>query len=162
LALDKEKPVHTPVITHSPLLIEADFTVIVKENPETVEAIQKRRAANENFTDYQYQVMELAKADKLDEAALRSAMLSGNRPFVIAGLAVLARIPEQAALKVIKGQNAKTITALCWKAGVSAVFAMQVQHKIAGISLPRTVQPKPKGGYSLTEENMDFLLEIIA
>lgn len=82
---------------------------------------------------------------------------TGNRPHVIAALGVASRLDKLARV-IINSRNAKLVTALCWKAGLSARTAYDVQHKIAHIPTAQLIVPRGGANYSLAREEMEDLL----
>jgi uncharacterized protein (DUF2336 family) len=103
-------------------------------------------------------VRRLLGEKKLDEAAVKAAMLRGDRQFVIEAVAVLSEIPSPAVRKVFSLASAKGVTAMAWKASLSAELAHQLQLRLAKVSPSEAI--KPAGGrYSLSDKDLDWQVE---
>src|SRR3546814_11639766 len=75
---------------------------------------------------------------KLDELSLSEALTAGRRAFVLAALSVRAGLPEATVHSMMSSGNARAVTALAWKAGMTMEFAEQLQMRLAYIE-PRDV-----------------------
>lgn len=75
---------------------------------------------------------------RLDELSLLEALTAGRRAFVMASLSVRSSLPESTVHSMMSSGNAKAVTALAWKAGLSMEFAEQLQLRLAYIE-PRDV-----------------------
>src|SRR5690606_219365 len=73
----------------------------------------------------------------LDAAAVEHALATGDRPFVVAALALLAGTPEALVRKIVSLESAKGIVALAWKAGLTPALAHQLQLRVARIAPSR-------------------------
>ncbi|HYC05685.1 MAG TPA: DUF2336 domain-containing protein [Azospirillaceae bacterium] len=102
---------------------------------------------------------KLHKDGKLDEESLSSALGSGDRGFVLVGLGLLSGIPFPTVEKIVGGQSARGVTALCWKAGVSMRFARQVQLKLAQIPPASVLNAKNGTDYPMTPAELKWQLE---
>lgn len=71
--------------------------------------------------------------DRLDEKAVTEAITRGDVDLVIAAVSVLSGIDLELIEKAMDTQDPKAVIAICWKAGLSAPVADQMQGKIAGI-----------------------------
>lgn len=69
----------------------------------------------------------------LTDEAVSAALNSGERDFVVTALALRAGITESLAKRILGFKTARPVIALCWKAGLSMRFAMEVQMRIARI-----------------------------
>jgi uncharacterized protein (DUF2336 family) len=109
----------------------------------------------ESATD---KVRRLFAEKKLDEAAVKAAMLRGDRQFVIEAVAVLGEIGSPAVRKAFSLASAKGVTAMAWKAGLSADLAHQLQLRLAKVAPSEAI--KPSGGrYSLSDKDLDWQVE---
>jgi uncharacterized protein (DUF2336 family) len=95
----------------------------------------------------------------LDEKAVTEALTTGDRAFVAAALAVLSDQPPALVEKIAESKSAKGITALCWKAGLSARFATQLQSRFAHIAPSAVLLPRDGDAYPLTPEDMNWQME---
>ncbi len=71
--------------------------------------------------------------DRLDEKAVIEAITRGDVDLVIAAVSVLSDIDLDVIEKAMDTQDPKAVISICWKAGLSAPVADQMQSKIAGI-----------------------------
>lgn len=99
-------------------------------------------------------------AGQLDETAVLAAMLSQDRSFVIAALALLAKLPLPVVLSIIHSQSAKPVCALAWKAGLLAATAVELQRRIARVAEVEIIRPGIDGGYPLSATTMDWQIEL--
>ena len=103
-------------------------------------------------------VRRLLAEKKLDEAAVKAAMLRGDRQFVIEAVAVLGEIGSAAVRKAFSLASAKGVVAMVWKAGLSAELAHQLQLRLAKVAPSEAI--KPSGGrYSLSDKDLDWQVE---
>lgn len=136
-------------------------------DPETVKAVAKavqhRIAAKGPKKPAKLTGRERAKqmhaAGKLDEDALSQALLSGERSFVAAGLALMASLPAGVVDKIVESRSAKGVTALVWKAGLDMRFALQAQIRLAGIAPNATLNARDGTDFPLSEKDMRWQLE---
>lgn len=103
--------------------------------------------------------VKLHKAGKLNQEALSDALLNGQRTFVAAGLAVLAKLPEKVVWSIIDSKSAKGITALAWKAGMDMRFGHQMQIRLGGIAPNQTLNPRNGVDFPIGEADMLWQIE---
>ncbi|RED45029.1 DUF2336 domain-containing protein [Aestuariispira insulae] len=103
-------------------------------------------------------VQTLHQVGGLDADAIDEAFDEDRKKFVIAAVAILADLPYGLIGKTFGRPQAREITAICWKAGLSPHFARRVQMQYARIDQKGLVSPKPDGSYSLTEPAMKKIL----
>ena len=100
----------------------------------------------------------LLKSGKLGEDALEDALDAGDRGLVVAGLALLAKVPMDMVNRVLSGQSARGVTALVWKAGLSPGFSKRAQLRLAHI--PPAAVLNPRGDkFPMTDAEMKWQLE---
>ena len=99
---------------------------------------------------------DLAAEGKLDEAAVMRALSQGDRPFVMAALAVLSGMTLEAVQKIVSLKSAKGIVALAWKSGLPSDQAVQLQLRLARIA------PSAVFGGALSEADMRWQLDYFA
>lgn len=98
-------------------------------------------------------------AGKLDEEAMSDALTRGDRGFVLASLSLLANVPLEAVDKIIGGQSARAVTALCWRAKLSMRFCRQIQLRIANIPPSSVLNARNGDGYPMSDSEMSWQLE---
>ncbi|OAN51108.1 hypothetical protein A6A04_16925 [Paramagnetospirillum marisnigri] len=103
-------------------------------------------------------VRNLKTTGQLTETAVEAALSSNDAKFVIAALAELAGLPQRVIRKVVETQSAKGVVAICWKAGLSAGFATQLQTKLLRLSSSKLLAAKG-GDHALTIDEMEWQLE---
>ena len=103
---------------------------------------------------------ELHSQGALPESAVNQELTTGNRPFVVAALALASGLPESQVRQILAGHNAKAVVALTWKAGYSMALAYDLQIQLAGI-LPRSALAPDSGGrYAMSPEELTWQLEL--
>lgn len=93
----------------------------------------------------------------LGEAAVAGMLESGDREMTIAALAVLSGLKVGSVRSVITNRSAKGMTAVSWKAGLSAKIAEILQKNIVLITSSEVLRAKD-GGYALDESAMEWQL----
>tara|TARA_R110002126_G_scaffold12418_2_gene54116 strand:- start:566 stop:1834 length:1269 start_codon:yes stop_codon:yes gene_type:complete len=111
----------------------------------------------ESATD---KAQRLFSENELDEGEVKAAMLRGDRQFVIEAVALLGETGAQAVRKAFSLASAKGVTALAWKAGLSADLALQLQLRLAKVAPSEAIKPAG-GGYSLPESDMNWQVEFL-
>ena len=100
----------------------------------------------------------LLKNGKLNEDALEDGLDAGDRGLVVAGLALLAKVPMDLVNRVLSGQSARGVTALVWKAGLSPGFAKRAQLRLAHIPPASVLNPRGDK-FPMTDAEMKWQLE---
>lgn len=85
--------------------------------------------------------------------------LGHDMPFVIAALALRARVAAPVVQKILTSHSAKALTALAWKSGFSMRLSMQLQLRVARLPPKARVNPAPGGGFPLGEAEMRWQIE---
>jgi uncharacterized protein (DUF2336 family) len=108
--------------------------------------------------------LERAKAmmgsGQLDETAVDTALSGGDTDLVVAGLALLAKLPVPVVQKAITNQSAKGIIAIVWAAGLSMTLAVELQGRLLHLPSSRVIRSSA-GGYPLTPAEMAWQLEFL-
>ena len=95
---------------------------------------------------------------KLDDDAIARAIGAGERTFVVAGLALKAKLPAEVVRAMLTSGSAKAVVALAWRAQVAMRVATQLQMRMAGIA-PASVLGARGDGYPLADEDMQWQVE---
>jgi uncharacterized protein (DUF2336 family) len=98
---------------------------------------------------------------ELTEESLLDAISWKDRDFVIAALALLAKLPGKMIGEMLETKNGKLITALSWRAKLSMRFAMQLQSQLAGVPSRDVVIARGGTQYPMTEDEMRWQLEFV-
>lgn len=99
---------------------------------------------------------------KLDEARVLEAVRQGDRGFVRAALGVRSGLAAGIVEKAFSTRSAKGVTALAWKAGLSAKAAEQIQIAVAGVPPREVVRARVEGGFTLSPEDLTWQVEFLA
>lgn len=102
----------------------------------------------------EHKAADLYKDGKLDDAAVTRAVMKGDINFLVEAFVLKTGVDKDAVKSVLTSDSPKTITALCWKAGLGMRVAYDVQLKIARIPAPDTVRPRNGVDYPLSGEEM--------
>jgi len=97
------------------------------------------------------------KGGGLSEDELMQAVASGRRAKVISTIAARTGYKEPTVHSILNSGSAKAVTALAWKAGLSADFAEQLQLRLAYIA-ERDILRGQRGRYPLAESDMVWQL----
>lgn len=93
---------------------------------------------------------------KLNDEAIQSASDMGNFDFVTTALALMNGLVPAAVEHVLSLQDAKSITALVWRAGLSVRTAMQVQLRVAWVPPMDVLNAKDDTDYPMTPEELQW------
>ena len=105
-------------------------------------------------------VLRLFRAGKLDEKGISAAMERGERAFVLEAIAMLGGIKASAVQKAFSLASPKGVAAVCWKAGLPAALAHQLQLRLARIAPGDAVKPV-RGDYAASEKDLVWQLEFL-
>ncbi|MGN6147987.1 MAG: DUF2336 domain-containing protein [Rhizomicrobium sp.] len=102
----------------------------------------------------QSDVALLLKQGRLDDSAVERAAEAGKREFVIAALALLARIPIETARRIIQSGTAKPAVALVWRAKLSMRVAFKVQSLVMRLKGGELLPARDGVDFPLSEDEM--------
>jgi uncharacterized protein (DUF2336 family) len=91
---------------------------------------------------------------------LNAVMKGGKVGPVSAAIALRAGISTDVTQRILTSKNAKAVLALAWKAGLTAVQALELQVRIAGILDAKALKPSASGGYPLGAADLDWQLNL--
>lgn len=97
---------------------------------------------------------------QLDEMALTVALLTDHMDDLVAGLAILADVGVQTVLDIGAAHSARAICALAWTAGLSAVFAVELQMRFGNVPLDEVLKPAEDNRYRLGDDEMAWQLDM--
>ena len=95
----------------------------------------------------------------LDDDAIADAVSWNDRDFVIAALGLLAKVPFEIVSAILDARNAKAITALTWRAGLSMRTAMLLQARMARLQGRDMLAARNGEDYPLTPAEMQWQLD---
>lgn len=104
--------------------------------------------------------LRLFKAGHLGETEILNAIAGNERTFIFEALALLGEYRPSVAQKAFSLASAKGVVSVCWKAGVTADTALQLQLKVARIA-PGDVLKPARGDYAMSEKDMNWQLEFL-
>lgn len=125
-----------------------------EEEPASEEDEAKRKEA-ESIA----RARQLFAQGALSEEELDDAIFLGDRPFVLAGLGLLARVPMALVEKIMDSGSGKGVVALAWRAGFGMPIASKLQLHIARIPPRNAIKARAGGAIPLTEEELRWQLE---
>ena len=103
---------------------------------------------------------KLFKVGALDETMIGDALAMHDDEFIYAAFVCRATLPLVAVKKILLSQSPKAIVALCWRAGLSPRFALNIQKSHIGRIQPKQLLYPHDGEYfALSEEEMKWSLE---
>ncbi len=88
------------------------------------------------------------------DAAVSAALDAGDADSLIEGLAARAGYPAAMVRRMVFSGSARTITALCWKAGLTMRFALDVQRRIGHIPPTSLIYARDGVDYPLSPQDM--------
>ncbi|MGB0632348.1 MAG: DUF2336 domain-containing protein [Alphaproteobacteria bacterium] len=133
-------------------------------DPTVTEAIgenMRRRigdAQSEVTESDREKVQRLHLDGKLDEVVVKSAVMRGERVFVVEAIASLGRLDTAVVQKAFSLASAKGVAAMAWKAGLSAELAHQMQLRLAKVPPDEAIKPSG-GGYAMSDKALDWQVE---
>lgn len=98
--------------------------------------------------------LRLYKAGALDEALLTDSLTTMEPAFLYAALSCLSRIEMSLVKKIFDLRAAGPVVALCWRAGLSMRFALQIQKDVLRLPPKELVYPRGGTDYPFSAEEM--------
>jgi uncharacterized protein (DUF2336 family) len=95
---------------------------------------------------------------QLEEIALMAMLLTDQTEDLMASLAVRADLPISVVLDIKASQSPRALCALAWAAGLSALFAEEIQIRLAGLPLDRVQRAAADGRYAVKETELRWQL----
>ncbi|WP_169567306.1 DUF2336 domain-containing protein [Sneathiella limimaris] len=95
---------------------------------------------------------------QLTEDVFQQAVLDNDVHFVRKALSLLSELPAQTVKAILNSRNAKVVTALCWKAGLSMRLAIKVQSDIAHVGSRDIINARDGVEYPFSQEELDWQL----
>ena len=176
----QEPLVHRPMLPKGVALRLADFVAdhLIKSllnrkdlDPETAAAVREevsfrldivaeKEAASKTESLYA-KAKRLFNEGNLEPGVVEVSLKAGQKEYPIAVLAVLSGLTVSTVEKIAAADNAKGIIALCWKAKLQPLSSIMVQKRLGRIKPNKVISPS-NGGYSLTKDEMEWLLEFFS
>ena len=140
-------------------------------SPEVAKAVRKefsRRMENVEGGDDATKSMspeerasDLHAKGKLGDDVLSDACHSGGVDFVKKALVLKSKLGYATVDEILGMVSAKSVIALCWKAGLDIKTAVLVQKRIARIPPSEVQGGGADGGYPYTDDEMEWQLDFI-
>ncbi|WP_420548200.1 DUF2336 domain-containing protein [Curvivirga sp.] len=130
------------------------------ENRIAKEAEEKANLPGEDWEgsdDIDAEITALKASGNLNQDFVDDCLDNGYRDKLFAGIAVMSDIEANIVAKTLTQPRPKRICALCYKAGISAHSARQIQIQIAKLPTSLVIKPTEDGEYSMSK---DELLEV--
>lgn len=105
--------------------------------------------------------LRLYKEGKLDEDALTDSLAMMEKDFLYTAIACLTRLDTETVRKVFDLNAARPVIALCWQAGLSMRFALQLQKDVMRLPPKELVYPRGGTDFPFTAEEMVSYLELV-
>lgn len=146
------------------LVAREDFD---KETIEEISEIFRRRlqfvAGEETVVSEKpaEKALRLYKEGRLDESALTDSLAMMDKDFLYVAMACLARFDTAAVRKIFDLNAARPVIALCWQAGLSMRFALQLQKDVMRLPPKELVYPRGGTDFPFSAEEMASCLELV-
>ena len=140
-----ERLISTNSLTDS---IAADLRLAVRSRIDEGSGVDGREKA-----------IGLHEAGRLDGYAILDAIDAEDKDFVYTGMALLAKLDEDLATKMLKSESSKAICALSFKAGLDADIAVSLQRRVGNIPAKSMIHPTSDGDFAMTVDELKWYLE---
>ena len=133
---------------------------------EGIAVIFKRRLAfagqqEREKEDPQKKIARLEKEGDLTEEMVSDALAMGERDFVYLAIARMAGTSPAMVKKIFSMKTGKPIVALCWRAGLTMRFALQLQKELGQVQARDLLYPRGGTDYPLTKDELIWQLEFL-
>lgn len=98
------------------------------------------------------------KSGQLDDAFFVEQINDNNFEVIVAGIALLAKLPYSVVHRILKSRHGKVICAVVWKANLSMRTAFQIQTGPAQVPPPQIVMAKNGTDFPMGADEMDWQL----
>lgn len=147
----------------SPATVEAVAQVVAQRLRQKAE--EQDKGPTSDMIEQRYvERLERARANhvagKLDELTLMVMLLVDPAEDIVVALAARSGLPVKVVLEMVETQAPRVLCALSWAAGLSAIFAQEMQIRIAGLPLDIVLRPTKDGQYALTEHELRWQLTV--
>lgn len=103
----------------------------------------------------------LQEGGGITEEILSDAIAMRDQSFVCACIALLAKTKPEKIENVLQVRAAKSICAVCWRAGLSMRFALHLQQTLGNVPAKSLIYPRGGSDYPFTSEEMEWQLDVI-
>ncbi|WP_417320015.1 DUF2336 domain-containing protein [Emcibacter sp.] len=124
--------------------------------------IQEQQVDEDDVQTLAEQARDLVEKGVVDDDFIQNALANKQRELAIQCLALLSDIPVDSVRKLIKSNKSRRIVALCWRSELSMRTALELQHKLAHIPPEEFINAKDGVDFPLSNEEMEYELELYA
>jgi len=132
------------------------------ETKQYVKDVVKKRIKLEQSAPAESSLKEkierMAESDELTEDAITTVGENGQRGFVAEALAFRAKIDVGMVNAMLDSRSRKAVTALTWRAKLSARAAMRLQRHVARVPTNTTVHARNGVEYALKEPEVEWFI----
>lgn len=175
------EPWHEPLVLRSNLSIRAIRRIAGFVASSLVERLVQVQAVGSDLADellaqVRHQInaapVEVEDPDAAEQEAERVVMRglfndqwvieqleTGRRLVITLAIGLAAELAPRIVRRMVDSKSGRVICALCWKAGLSARTAYDVQQRLGHVSPAQLVTPRDGRDYPLSPDEMEWLLE---
>lgn len=117
-------------------------------------ADQKNEAPEDRVTRY-------LREGQLNEQVIHDAISVRDYEFVLMALAALLRTSPQNIKNIFEMKAAKSVVAICWRAGLSMRTALKLEQEVVKIPHKELIYPRGGTDYPLSEADMEWQLDFL-
>ncbi|MEO0413154.1 MAG: DUF2336 domain-containing protein [Pseudomonadota bacterium] len=121
-------------------------------------AIQAENVDDDLDAQWHAEAQELLAGEPLTDAAVRDLVKGNKRGVLIHALAIQTEISMSDIKTILSSKDARLVTSLIWKAGLSMRTAVNVQRAVVLINAGDIVLAENGFDYPLADKDMDWLL----
>ncbi|MTI11355.1 DUF2336 domain-containing protein [Curvivirga aplysinae] len=132
------------------------------ENKIAQEAQQKANLPGEDWEEgssIHDEIAALKASGNLNQDFIDDCLDNGHRDKLFSAIAMMSDVPLEIVSNTLTQPRPKRICALCYKAGISAHSARQIQVQIAKLPNSLIIMPDANGQYSMEKEELLEVLE---
>lgn len=144
------------------LLERTDFSVDLTE--ELTEIVKRRKKFADRMNmegSAEDRVLSYLREGKLDDEAIGDALAVRDKEFVVVAFSALLKTSKINVQKVCEMKSAKSLVAICWKAGFSMRTCLKIQQEMAQIPHKELIYPRGGTDYPLPPEDMNWQLDFM-
>jgi uncharacterized protein (DUF2336 family) len=144
-------------------MLEVRYNISPETTRQVAAAIDRRLSAdgmNEQGLP-EHRAADLHKEGKLGEEVILDAIKRGDRAFLIEALSLRSGVAPERVRQVLGSRAARTILALCWKAGLAMRTAQQFEIRIARLAPAEVINAKDGVDYPFTGTEMRQFLRFV-
>lgn len=106
-------------------------------------------------------VLKALKSGLMNDDLIGDAIAIRDHDFVIVALSAMCKTPLSNIRQIIDLKSAKSIVAICWKAGFSMRTALKIQQEIVKVPYQELIYPRGGTDYPLPKEDLLWQLDFL-